>query len=153
MAKKIKVPDDRLSRFKQYLTRRGLKSTGQRDAIVRVFFAADKHVSADELYRLVRGRNPSIGFATVYRTMRLLVDCGLANESHFRDGEARYESADQTHHDHLICESCGRIVEFAEERIERLQNRIAADLGFRITGHKMELHGICPTCQAAETVK
>jgi Fur family ferric uptake transcriptional regulator len=79
--------------------------------------------------------------------MKLLTECGLAVERHFRDGEARYESqAEGGHHDHLICEQCGRIVEFEEDRIEALQAEVAARLGFRITGHKMELYGLCAEC-------
>jgi Fur family ferric uptake transcriptional regulator len=79
--------------------------------------------------------------------MKLLTECGLALERHFRDGEARYESAEGHHHDHLICESCGKIVEFEEARIENLQAEVARRLGFELSGHKMELYGRCADCQ------
>jgi len=133
--------------FKEHLRRLGLKSTAQRDDIARVFFAAKRHISVDELYREVKKVNRRIGYATVYRTMKLLTECGLASESHFLNGEARYESTEGHHHDHLICVRCGTIVEFEEERIEQLQAEVAAREGFLFTGHRMELYGICARCQ------
>ena len=138
---------DRFEIFKEHLRRQGLKSTAQRDDIAHVFFASGRHISVEELYNAVKRVNPRIGYATVYRTMKLLTECGLALERHFRDGEARYESAEGHHHDHLICEQCGKIVEFEEERIEALQADVATRLGFRFTGHKMELYGVCRDCQ------
>jgi len=141
--------EDRFAIFKEHLRRQGLKSTAQRDDIAKVFFAASRHISVEELYNDVKRVNPHIGYATVYRTMKLLTECGLALERHFRDGEARYESAEGHHHDHLICESCGKIVEFEEPRIESLQAEVARRLGFELSGHKMELYGRCATCQKA----
>jgi Fur family ferric uptake transcriptional regulator len=141
---------DRFEIFKEHLRRLGLKSTAQRDDIAHVFFASNTHISVEELYHAVKRVNPRIGYATVYRTMKLLTECGLALERHFRDGEARYESAEGQHHDHLICEGCGKIVEFEEERIEALQAQVARRLGFQITGHKMELYGLCPDCRKAQ---
>jgi Fur family ferric uptake transcriptional regulator len=139
--------ESRFAIFKEHLRRQGLKSTAQRDDIAKVFFAANRHISVEELYNLVKQVNPHIGYATVYRTMKLLTECGLVLESHFRNGEARYESAEGHHHDHLICEGCGKIVEFEEPRIEGLQAEVARNLGFEFTGHKMELYGRCAQCQ------
>jgi Fur family transcriptional regulator, ferric uptake regulator len=147
MAEAKPSADDRFARFKEHLRKQRLKSTAQRDTIARVFLETQRHISVEELYNEVRRRNPRIGYATVYRTMKLLTECGIAAERHFRDGEARYESAQKRHHDHLICESCGKIVEFEEARIEALQEEIAKRLGFRFTGHKMELYGVCRECQ------
>ena len=147
MAEAKQSADDRFARFKDHLRRQRLKSTAQRDTIVKVFLETQRHISVEELYLEVKRRNSRIGYATVYRTIKLLTECGLAAERHFRDGEARYESAEKSHHDHLICESCGRIVEFEEPRIESLQQEIAKRLGFRFTGHKMELYGLCRDCQ------
>jgi Fur family transcriptional regulator, ferric uptake regulator len=141
------LADDRFARFKEHLRGQKLKSTAQRDTIANAFFAAQNHISVEELYTQVRQINPHIGYATVYRTMKLLTECGLAVERHFRDGSARYETAQKKHHDHLICERCGTIVEFEEDRIEALQEQIAKRLGFRFTGHKMELYGVCRDCQ------
>jgi len=147
MAKATASTDDAFARFKAYLRGQRLKSTAQRDAIVESFLEGSGHVSVEELYGRVRVRNPRIGYATVYRTMKLLTECGLADERHFRNGEARYEIAEKRHHDHLICEICGKIVEFQEERIEALQEKAACDHGFELRGHKMELYGICGPCR------
>jgi Fur family ferric uptake transcriptional regulator len=143
----LKAANDRFEIFKEHLRRQGLKSTAQRDDIAHVFFASKRHISVEELYHAVKQVNPRIGYATVYRTMKLLTECGLAVESHFRDGEARYEGTEGHHHDHLICVQCGKIVEFEEDRIEALQAEVASQLGFKFTGHKMELYGICQDCQ------
>ena len=148
-----KPVSDRFAIFKEHLRQQGLKSTAQRDDIARVFFASRRHISVEELYNEVKRVNPGIGYATVYRTMKLLTECGLAVERHFRDAEARYESASEgRHHDHMICESCGKIVEFEEERIEALQAEVARRLGFQFTGHKMELYGLCRDCQKGQRV-
>jgi len=138
---------ERFAIFKEHLRQQGLKSTAQRDAIAHVFFASNRHISVEELYNEVKQVNPRIGYATVYRTVKLLTECRLAVERHFRDGEARYEGTEGHHHDHLICERCGKIVEFEEPRIDALQSQVARRLGFRFTGRKMELYGICPGCQ------
>ena len=147
-----RTSEDHFAIFKEHLRRQGLKSTAQRDDIAHVFFASRGHISVEELYHEVKQVNSRIGYATVYRTMKLLTECGLAVERHFRDGEARYEGvADGHHHDHLICERCGTIIEFEEARIEALQAEVARGLGFRLTGHKMELYGLCRECQKAVT--
>lgn len=152
MADAKHTADERFARFKEHLRLQRLKSTTQRDTIVRAFLETQRHVSVEELYGEVRRRNPRIGYATVYRTMKLLTECGVAAERHFRDGEARYESAEKKHHDHLICERCGKIVEFEEPRIELLQEETAKRLGFQITGHKMELYGLCRECRRTRAV-
>lgn len=132
------------------LKERGLKSTGQRDDIARVFFQFGHHISAEELYVQVKKINPHVGYATIYRTLRLLKECDLLAERHFDDGQARYEVADERHHDHFICERCGRILEFENQDIERLQERVARELGATLTRHKMELYGLCADCRAAK---
>jgi Fur family transcriptional regulator, ferric uptake regulator len=144
----------RFNAFKEALRERALKSTSQRDDIARVFFANNRHISVEELYREVKRVNPRVGYATVYRTVRLLRECGLAAERHFHDGEARFENVEEEHHhDHLICERCGRIVEFANDTIERLQEQVAQKLGFVITRHKMELYGVCAECRAGRVAR
>jgi len=149
MADAKHLANERFARFKDHLRVQRLKSTAQRDTIAKTFLDSQRHISVEELYTEVRRRNARIGYATVYRTMKLLTECGVAAERHFRDGEARYESAEKKHHDHLICESCGKIVEFEEPRIESLQEDIAKRLGFQFTGHKMELYGVCRDCRRA----
>ena len=139
----------RMRRFEQALRERGLKSTSQRDDIARVFFGAEGHLSIEELYTAVKKVNPRVGYATVYRTLKLLKEVGLAAERHFDDGQARFEpvEAESQHHDHIICERCGKIVEFASQELERLQDRIGRFLGFVVGRHRMELYGICAECR------
>lgn len=140
---------ERREQFQRWIRERGLKSTSQRDDIAHVFFEADRHISVEELYGEVRRVNPRVGYATVYRTLKLLKECGLATERHFDDGEARYERAEEDagHHDHFICERCGRIEEFENDEIEKLQESVAKKLGFVITRHRLELYGICRECR------
>lgn len=131
-------------RWRSYIQDRRLNTTAQREAIVEQFLRTRDHVSIDELLTKVRKRHPRVGYATVYRTLKLLVDSGLAVERQFGDGQARYEVVGD-HHDHLICVKCGLILEFEDEEIERLQERIAARMGgFTVLRHRHELYGICP---------
>jgi Fur family transcriptional regulator, ferric uptake regulator len=133
-----------------HLRQRGLKRSHQRDAVLDVFLATTGHVSLDELTGLVRGRHPEIGYTTVYRTMKLLAECGVASVRHFGDGQARYElDRPGGHHDHLVCESCGRIEEFEDDQIEELQRSAARRHGFVLEGHTLELHGRCARCRAS----
>jgi Fur family ferric uptake transcriptional regulator len=133
----------------EYLTGQGLKSTSQRDIILKIFVDAGRHLSAEELYARVKKTNPGIGYATVYRTLKLLADAGLAEEQRFEDGFTRYEykASEGGHHDHLICTRCGEIVEFENERIEALQADVASRNGFQVQSHKLEIYGLCGKCQ------
>lgn len=135
--------------LKQYLLRHGLKASRQRDLIAEVFFSAPGHLRVDELLQEVRKLDGKVSQATVYRTMKLLTECGLAAARNFLDGQTRYERNDDSvkHHDHLICTECGKIVEFVNSRIEELQNRVALEHGFVVTHHKMELYGLCGACR------
>src|SRR5579875_1888793 len=128
--------DERLEMFHTRLKERGLKSTGQRDDIARVFFELGRHVSAEELYAEVKKVNPHVGYATIYRTLKLLKECELLTERHFDEDQARYEVAGEHHHDHFICEQCGKIVEFEDDAIERMQRDVARKLGVVPTRHK-----------------
>jgi Fur family ferric uptake transcriptional regulator len=132
-----------------YMARKGLRSTEQRRLIVETFFHARAHITIEELLGQVRAADPRVGYATVYRTLKLLAESGVANERHFGDGVTRYELADgDTHHDHLICIECQGITEFEEPRIELLQDDIAKKHGFDLRTHKHELYGVCAECQA-----
>lgn len=132
-----------------YMAKKGLRSTDQRRLIVETFFRARAHVSIEELLAKVRARDKHVGYATVYRTLKLLAECGVAHERRFGDGVTRYELADDaTHHDHLICVECGDITEFEEPRIETIQEEIGRKYGFDLRSHKHELYGVCPKCQA-----
>ncbi len=135
---------DLKARWEAYLGDKRLNTTAQREAIVEQFFRAPEHISIEELLNRVRRRHPKVGYATVYRTLKLLVDAALASERQFGDGQARYEVAGE-HHDHLICAKCGLILEFEDEEIERLQERIAQRLGgFAVVRHRHELYALCP---------
>jgi Fur family ferric uptake transcriptional regulator len=135
-------PKELKARWRQYLQDRSLNTTQQREIIVDQFLRCHDHVSIDELLGKIRKRHNRVGYATVYRTLKLLIDAGIAIERQFGDGQARYEVTG-SHHDHLICEKCGLILEFEDEEIEALQDRIAERLGFRVTRHKHELYGLC----------
>ena len=139
---------DRTETFRVWIKDQGLKATAQRDDIAQVFFSAQRHISVEELYSEVRQINSRVGYATVYRTLKLLKECGLAEERHFADGQARFENVEsERHHDHIICERCGLIVEFEQPRIEELQKEVAQQYGFVATTHKMEIYGICQECR------
>ncbi|HEX4619926.1 MAG TPA: transcriptional repressor [Myxococcaceae bacterium] len=130
------------------MSERGLKSTRQRSLIVDTFFELGGHVTVEDLWSRVRQQDARVSVATVYRTMKLLSECGLAAARNFGDGQTRYEpAAGRHHHDHLICTRCGTIVEFENDRIEQLQDLVAKKHGFRVTSHKMELYGLCRDCQ------
>lgn len=136
--------------LKSYIAKHGLKTSRQRELIAEVFFQAGGHLSIDELLERVRHADARIGQATVYRTMKLLTKCGLAESRQFGDGHTRYEPVDdhEEHHDHLICTSCGKIVEFHNSQIEALQARVAEKHGYTVTHHKMELYGLCADCRS-----
>ena len=135
---------DLKARWQAYLADKRLNTTAQREAIVEQFFRSPEHISIEELLTRVRRRHPKVGYATVYRTLKLLVDAALASERQFGDGQARYEVAGD-HHDHLICAKCGLILEFEDDEIERLQERIALRLGgFTVVRHRHELYALCP---------
>ena len=134
----------------RYMAEHGLKSTRQRSLIIDTFFNTGGHLSVEELWNKVRALDAKVSVATVYRTMKLLHDCGLVHSRNFGDGQTRYEAAaGRHHHDHLICTRCGTIIEFENDRIEMLQDRVARQHGFRVTSHKMELYGLCSECQLA----
>ncbi len=130
------------------IARLGLKRSRQRDLVADTFFAMGGHLSVEQLVTAARRGDPRVSVATVYRTMKLLADCGLAFPRQFDGTQTRYEpAAGRPHHDHLICTRCGAIEEFAEARIEALQSRVAAGRGFEVETHKLELYGRCAACR------
>jgi Fur family transcriptional regulator, ferric uptake regulator len=131
----------------EYLRDRGLKMTETRETVLDAFLQMERHVTVDELLEAARRADPSIGQATVFRTIKLLAEAGLAREACSDDGARRFEHAYRhEHHDHLICVSCGRVVEFSDAAIERAQDAIYKAHGFKAVEHRMELKGICPRC-------
>lgn len=120
---------------------RGLRMTDQRRVIAKVLSDAEDHPDAEELYRRAAAADPKISLATVYRTVRLFSDAGIIETHDFRDGRARYETADEEHHDHLIDVVTGDVIEFVDKEIEELQERIARKLGYELVDHRLELYG------------
>lgn len=142
---------EQIERFKGYLTAQGLKYTRQRQAIAEVFFDSGRHLSLVDLLDLAKMKQPTVGYATVYRTMRILADCGLATEHKFAEGNVRYEpTIAGEHHDHLICLTCGRIVEYEDDEIERLQHELALRHGFRVVSHRHEIYAECTVVNCPE---
>jgi Fur family transcriptional regulator, ferric uptake regulator len=139
--------DLRLQRFSEFLAQSGLKATRQREQIVRAFFAAGRHISAEELYHRIREQDPGIGLVTVYRTLKLLRSAGLATQRKFGDDYARFDPhpADWPHH-HLICTRCGKIQEFQDTTLNALRRKVARSVGFTVTEHRIELYGFCRAC-------
>jgi Fur family ferric uptake transcriptional regulator len=133
--------------------RRGLRSTSQRRLILDRLFEIGEHFTADDLIADVRKADPSVGSATVYRTLRMLVESGLLQEHRFADNEGtRFElNVSDEHHDHIICLTCGKIREFEEPLIEQLQERVAEQMGFTLKSHTHQLYGYCGDCAAATT--
>lgn len=121
---------------------KGLRMTDQRRVVARVIGAAEDHPDVEELYARAAAIDPRISLATVYRTVKLFEEAGILDRLEFGDGRARYEDADRDHHDHLIDVATGAVIEFVDPEIEALQERIAARLGYRLIGHRLELLGL-----------
>jgi Fur family transcriptional regulator, ferric uptake regulator len=132
----------------KHLKRVGLKQTGQRDAILRAFLETRDHLSTDELHRLVQKKDARIGYTTVYRTLKLLAECGLASEVAFHDGIARYEHQyNRRSHHHMVCTECGNSVEFFSQEVSRLEQEIALKYRYLPTRHTFQVYGICEDCR------
>ena len=130
--------------WRAYLARKGLKTTQQREAIVDAFLRTSGHVALEDLLSSARRKHPRVGLATVYRTVKLLEEAGIAAARHFGPGQTLYEVAEgRAHHDHLICDSCGFIMEFENDEIEALQDAAARRFGFNVLRHRHELFGLC----------
>jgi len=121
---------------------KGLRITEQRRVIARVLSEAEDHPDVEEVHVRSSAIDPGISIATVYRTVRLFEEAGILERHDFGDGRSRYEAAPETHHDHLIDVETGRVIEFVDEEVEALQQRIAEKLGFRLVDHRMELYGV-----------
>ncbi|WP_319468404.1 transcriptional repressor [uncultured Pseudodesulfovibrio sp.] len=134
--------------FMDYMASHNLSMTPQRKIIVETFLETEGHFSAEHLCRLVKEKASDIGQATIYRTLRILVESGLADSMDPGDGVALYEHAyGHQHHDHLICVNCGATIEIFDETIESRQEKVAEDHGYKLTRHRMFLFGLCADCQ------
>ena len=128
-------------RLEDLCVEKGMRMTEQRRIIARVLSRADDHPDVEEVYRRASAIDDKISIATVYRTVRLFEDAGILEKHDFRDGRARYEQASEDHHDHLIDLQSGEVIEFRNEEIEKLQEFVARQLGYRLVDHRLELYG------------
>jgi len=134
--------------FIDYLRKKDLKLTEQRKEILNVFLKTERHLSVEDLYNIAKRKDPNIGQATVFRTLKLLQEADIAKEVDLGDGKIRYEHKyGHEHHDHLICIRCGRFVEAVDPKIEKLQDNLCKRHGFLPQRHKMEIFGICSKCK------
>lgn len=141
---------EELEKFREYLRSHGLRITQERDEILQVVAKSHRHFTATNIHQTLQKLNRSIGLATVYRTLPLLVKAGLIREAdrRRRKEEQSYEPTfGEDHHDHLVCEVCGKVVEFEEPMIEKLQLKVADQHGFRLRRHFLDLRGVCANCQ------
>jgi Fur family ferric uptake transcriptional regulator len=139
-----------LEQFKILLKNNNLKYTKQREAILKTLYDHPDHFTPENLYLLVKENYPDLntGITTVYRTLNLLEENDIATSISFGSAGKKFELGNKPHHDHLICEKCGKIVEFEDQRIEKLQENIAKMHDFKLTDHLMQLYGICKKCQS-----
>lgn len=140
--------DRLIEEFKSVLKKNLLKFTRQREIVIQTLYNFPEHFSPEELYMLIKGNHPklNIGIATIYRTLNLLEDSNIVTSLSFGQAGKKFELANKPHHDHLICKNCGLIIEFEDKEIEKKQEKIADANGFRLTGHIMQLYGICEKC-------
>ena len=130
------------TRIERLCAHHGLRMTGPRRVIARVLSQANDHPDVEEVHRRAHALDPRISVSTVYRTLRLFAEKGILERHDFGAGRGRYEPAQGGHHDHLIDVETGRVIEFSNEEIEKLQERVARDLGFRLVGHDLRLFGV-----------
>lgn len=138
----------KVDQFLDFMTKNKMNTTSQRRRIAEAFFALPGHHTLEEFYQHMQKLDPSIGQTTVYRTLKLLCAAGLASEIHLTDSVAHYETVTEgTHHDHLMCVNCGKIVEIYDSEIEAMQKSIAAAHNFTLLGHYHVLYGLCQECR------
>jgi Fur family ferric uptake transcriptional regulator len=132
----------------EYLRTRGLKKSTKRDCILNVFLGTRDHVSTEQLHGLVKAEDPTIGYTTVYRTLKVLADCGLASEIAFHDGVSRYERIlNRRNHHHMVCTCCGDSIEFFASEIEAVERRIGRRFAFSPSRHSFQIYGTCQNCR------
>ena len=143
----VKTISPEMQVFMEHLDRHRLKLTPHRQLILEKFLDHEGHRSVEDIYRTVRESDPRIGYTTVYRTMKLLVECGLAREVDLADGITRYEHLyNHQHHDHMICMQCGKSIEFYNAEIEAIQDAASEQLGFKVFDHRLQIYGLCSDC-------
>ena len=145
---------DAIRKFRAYIKEKGLRNTPERETIIEEIFAIHDHFDVDELFLRLRNKKKLISKASLYRTIPLLIESGLIKEVYFEDGHLHYEHIyGLKHHCHLRCISCGRIIEFANDKVAKIQHGIGKQYGFVITAHRFELQGYCPQCAQKDGVQ
>ena len=143
----IRKPEDLQEAFRKYLRDHGIKYTSARRKILETVLDLHEHFEAEQLLYLLKERGSKVGKATVYRTLPLLVDCGILKQVRFDVKQVHYEHAfGAGPHDHMVCRRCGRIIEFRSDEVEELRNRIAQRHRFHVTGHRFQISGLCWDC-------
>lgn len=143
-----------MEEFRAYLRAHDLPVTPQRVAVAEILLLRDRHFSAEEVAQELSRGGVSVGTATIYRTLEVLVKSGLVVERDFGEGFRRFESArDMPHHEHVLCTSCGKVVEFQDERLERMATSIAESKGFERQRHRLVIYGICEACRGGRTLR
>ena len=144
--------DSILHTFQEHLDKQGLNLTRQREEILRYLMSAERHLGTDEIYDALKKKDRTLGRATVFRTVKLLQECGLAAEVNIANGRTKFElKADRPHHDHMICVECGRITEFQSAMMERFQDEAIRRQGFVALWHRHEIFGRCRACMAVSS--
>ncbi len=145
----IENNDEIIDELKKIVKQKGLKYTEQREIVLNILLKAQEHLTAEEVYNHVKKEYPNsnIGIATVYRALSFLEEVDLIASITFGTDGKKYESNAKSHHDHLICTNCGKIIEFIDEEIEKRQEKIAKKNNFKISSHSMQLYGTCENCQ------
>ncbi len=152
MASKEKEFQNEKQVFSEHIQKAGLRNTAQRELILDIFLRTEEHLSSEDLYWLVQKEDSSVGHTTVYRTLKLLTEAGLAREVRFGDGKTYYEHHfEHDHHDHMICTECGKVIEFFSAEIEALQDEMADKFGFKPTHHSLRILGLCEDCQKRDS--
>jgi|SRR5687767_13774994 Fur family ferric uptake transcriptional regulator len=137
--------------FSEHIQKAGLRRTAQRELILDMFLRTEEHLTSEDLYWLVHREDPTVGHTTVYRTLKLLTEAGLAREVRFGDNKTYYEHHfNHEHHDHMICTECGSVIEFFSPGIEKLQDEVADKFGFRLSHHSLRMWGMCAECQKTD---
>jgi len=137
-----------LDSFRRFLRGRSLPVTSQREQVAEALFSSTRHLSADEIEQALRERGVHVGKATIYRTLDLLAESGMISERDFGEGFRRYERVPgHPHHEHLVCLRCGKVVEFSNDRLERLKSLVAEEYGFQHSHHRLEIYGVCRECR------
>jgi Fur family ferric uptake transcriptional regulator len=142
-----------LDRVEKRIIASGGKRSRSRSAVIEQFFKCRRHVTVEELTRLVKESAPAVGTVTVYRTLKLLTRLGYVNEVDFGEGVTRYESNLASHHDHLVCKSCGTVTEFIDSRIEAMQAEVAKIHKFRPVAHRLDIYGYCRRCDRGNSAR